>query len=40
MLFASTSLAGRIERAECRLENAQRRGFDLLYSRAILIKEP
>jgi hypothetical protein len=49
MLFASKSLAARIERAECRLladsvrgsksqENVQRRGFELLYTRAVLVR--
>jgi hypothetical protein len=43
MLFASASVAKRVERAEATLiaefaRNVQRQGFELLYSRAILIK--
>jgi len=69
MLFASTALAARIERADARLmsdsataaqqggggcdvavvttqpgsksqENVQKHGFELLYTRAILVRQP
>jgi len=44
-LFCDIALAARIERVEAQLiaaaasqQNVQRRGFDLLYTRAVLVK--
>lgn len=41
MLFADTSLAARIEMPGAKSQqNVQRLGFQLLYTRAILVLEP